>query len=368
MKAGILALQAVAFLTASATAGPTLNQAAGHTNPRDGLQCKKCEPAYRQAKKYLLSNLGKASFMEKLAVGFLLLADGGHPDELQQCVNEALRTPGMVGTSKWSNWYLGMGGIFLAEHYRVNPTEPVKEALVKVIEEAAKVQEPTGGWFSSFGAAKKAKYPAEDHGQLTAMLYATMLHMKTAKIPVAPGVLERTEQYFQKQCTAAGIGYGTGNPSEDTTGSRGCFALLGLIPAGRTDHQIYRVYTQILPRCFPRLDKGHHIGGWHFLGTVLGCHRIGPWMFDKLAQAWLDKCIAGQDAEGGFYIGDDGASGGEKGLFGGNLASTSAMALLILLQDPNRLKPAPPRKNDKEKGKDKKPSPFSRPQPKRKPK
>jgi hypothetical protein len=266
----------------------------------------------------------------------------------------------MVGGSKWGNWYLGFGGIFLSEVYRLQPSDEIKEALTGIIEEAAKVQEPTGGWFSSFGTAKKAKYPSEDHGQLTAMLYSTMLHMKAAKIPFAAGVLDRVEQYMDKQCGPGGITYGTGNRIQDTTGSRGGFALLGLLGAGRTDHKICRTYAQLLPRCFPNLRKGHHIGGWHMMGTVLGSYRLGPGTYAELTKVWLDKCIAEQAADGSFYLGDDEASGGEKGLFGSNRASTAAMAMLILGQKADLFKPPAKGKDEKEK----KDSPFGKPKPK----
>lgn len=52
-----------------------------------------------------------------------------------------------------------------------------------------------------------------------------------------------------------------------------------------------------------------------------------------LIATWLDHYLSKQDSDGGFYVGDDGAAGGEKGLLDGNAGSTAAVALMILLQD-----------------------------------
>jgi hypothetical protein len=54
--------------------------------------------------------------------------------------------------------------------------------------------------------------------------------------------------------------------------------------------------------------------------------------------AWADKLAAKQEADGGLYVGDDGASGGKKGLLGNNVGSTAAFALMLALQDPDVLK------------------------------
>lgn len=293
---------------------------------------------YDKLKGYLLKHLGDASFMEKIAIGFLLMADGGHPAELQSCLEEAKRAKGMVGSSNWSNWFIGFGGIFLAEYYIRFPSDDVQKALEELIERAAPEQEPTGGWFSKTGAAKKANYPATDHGQLTMMVYATMLIMKQHKMKLPAGVFEKTEAYSTTQCGGGGITYGTGNPIGDTTGSRGGFALLGLSYAKRSDHKIYSTYRGLYPQAFGRLDKGHHIGGWHFMGCVLGCWALGADMLGQLRGAVVDKFCAKIDGDGGFYVGDDGASGGEKGLMGHNYCSTAALAMLIVLQDPNAFK------------------------------
>lgn len=306
----------------------------------DASKCSKCGKAFEKALKYCLENLQKASFMEKIAIGILLLAEGGHPQELETCIAAAMRTPSMIGTSTWSNWYIGFGAFFLAEVYKRQPREDIKACLEEIIEKGAEHQEPTGGWFSKKGAAKPAKYPGEDHGQLTAMIFSAMISMKKWGMKVPAQTLSLTEAYMLKQCGGGGITYGTGNGLGDTTGSRGGFAIVGLDFVGRRDHKIVSTYQSLFPRCFPRLRNGHHIGGWHFMGVILGCYTLGSDMFAQLYNHWAAKLVAEQRDDGGFYLGDDEASGGEKGLFGGDRASTASLALLILLKNhPNQLKP-----------------------------
>jgi hypothetical protein len=138
-----------------------------------------------------------------------------------------------------------------------------------------------------------------------------------------------------------GISYGTPAKWGETTGARGSFAMLGLEFAQMFQHKIWTTYQTLLPKLIPNLDKGHHWGGLHCLGVVLGCHLQGPTVYAQLTTKWLDHYIDLQDAEGGVYIGDDGDAGGEKGLIRGNITSTASFALMILLQDPKVLRPPP---------------------------
>jgi hypothetical protein len=74
------------------------------------------------------------------------------------------------------------------------------------------------------------------------------------------------------------------------------------------------------------------------MGCILGCWSLGADMLGQLRSSALPKYVPKIDADGGFYIGDDQASGGEKGLMGHNYCSTAALAMLIVLQDPNAFK------------------------------
>ncbi len=307
---------------------------------QDSPKLKQHQAEYDKMKTYLLKNYGNASFMEKMAIGLLALADGGHPDVVQQTIEEAKKAKPAIGTFKHSNWYIGFAGIFLSQVYIRIPSDEVKAELEGLLERAAQEQEPTGGWFCKKGYAKERQppYPAQDHGQLTSMVYSTLLIMKHHGMRTPARSLELAEAYMQRQCGAAGILYGTGNNHADSTGSRGGFALLGLTYIKRSDHKVCTTYRTLYPQCFGRLHTGHHIGGWHFMGCVVGCWAMGPEMIGQLRAAALPRYLPKIDAEGGFYIGDDGASGGEKGLLGHNYCSTAALAMLVLFQNRDAFK------------------------------
>jgi hypothetical protein len=137
--------------------------------------------------------------------------------------------------------------------------------------------------------------------------------------------------------------------------------MLGLDAVGQRDHKVYTTYSQLLPRCYKNLRKSHHIGGGHFTFVILGSRLLGAEFYDPLVEMWMETFVKEQREDGGFYLGDDGASGGEKGgdCFGSDGASTAAFALFILLRNyPDRLKPpkpSSPTKSSQPSGK----SPFS---------
>jgi hypothetical protein len=320
------------------------------------------ETAYLKAKQYCLANYARWGMPVKVCVGFLLLADGGHPQELEACIQSAMRAPQMIRTPNqgWSNWYLGFGGIFLAQAYRMRPRDDLRAALEAIAQKAAELQEPTGGWFSCKSKDGSPKYCAKDHGLLTSMLYSTFLIMRSHKMQVPERLLESTEKYIDAQCSPReGIMYGTGNSWGDVSGSRGSAAMIGLDAVGRRDHKVFSTYAQLMPRCHKNLRKAHHIGGGHFTFVILGCRLLGPDHYGKLVETWMETLVKEQRDDGGFFLGDDGASGGEKGgdCFGSDGASSAALALFILLRNhPDRLKP--PRPSSKQSGAPGK-SPFS---------
>jgi hypothetical protein len=100
-----------------------------------------------------------------------------------------------------------------------------------------------------------------------------------------------------------------------------------------------------MPKCIKNLRKTHHIGGGHFTFTILGCRLMGPEYYNALVDQWMETLVKEQREDGGFFLGDDGASGGEKGgdCFGSDGASSAALALFILLRNkPDALKPPKP--------------------------
>jgi hypothetical protein len=118
--------------------------------------------------------------------------------------------------------------------------------------------------------------------------------------------------------------------------------MLGLSFAGQTRHVIWKTYEKGLIGKLEKLNQGHHVGALHALGVTLGCRLLGPEAYVALTTMWLDKLIAKQKPDGGVYVGDDGAAGGESALLGGDYGSTAAFALLLLGQDADLLQRARP--------------------------
>lgn len=331
---------------------------------QDPARCPPCSAAYKKAKGYVLGKFGQTrQIAAKVATGFLLLADGGHPRELQACIDacKAARCEGVDG-----NWFIGMAGLFLSEVYKFRPSADVAEALDRICREAAANVSDTGGWLHSknFKEAMGAGFYSPDIAILTAMFFSTFWNMKSCGLKVDEALLSRAEANLSKLAGSTGFGYGTGNKTPDRAGTRGAFALLGLASAGQTQHKFYQLVHKALPGCLPSLEQGHAFGGLHILGAVLGCHALGPQTYQKLTAEWLDKLIRRQEEDGSLQIGSDGKSnsgGGVKEYEGLNRhMSTAGFALMIALQDPNCLRSS---KQGPKKG-EKKPSPFSRPKPK----
>ena len=312
---------------------------------RHWAECRRCRGAYQRAMEHTLTRLPRASFPAKMIMGWLLLADGGHPKELDQVLQEAARWESRVGEKKphnhRRNWYPALAGVLIAEHAKFAPSRETRESLQGIIDHFVAVQEQTGGWFKWYEGAYKDRldYPVKDLGILDAIILGLMHTARAQGVNVPAESLARAEACVAKLLGGGGISYGTGSGGGDTTGARGAFAMNGLLYAGLDDHPIPKAYARILPQRIPNLQKGHHVGGLHGLGVAIGCHLLGPEEYRKLTDRWLDPLIDLQQPDGGVYIGDDEDAGGEVKLLGEDDASTAAFALLILLQDPARLRP-----------------------------
>ncbi len=340
MVRAILGAVLVMVLAGAAPAQDRPAQPVPHTSP-DPRKCRKCLPAYEKAMAYLQKNLGKATFPAKMVIAWLLLADGRHESDLKQIVNSARGALSERGSSQHAqNWYPALAGMFLCEYYKWNPTKEVFDALQAIVNDFVKTQERTGGWFKWFEGAYKDRldYPVKDLGILDATIFGVLWAAKTHGVKVPDDTIQKADKCLEQLLSGEGISYGTQSRGGDTTGARGAFAMLGLDFAGQQKHRICTTYRNLLERRIPNLDKGHHWGGLHGLGVVLGCHVLGQAEYDKLVKEWLDKLIAKQDAEGGLYIGDDGDAGGEPGLIKSNYSSTASFALMILLQDQKLLR------------------------------
>lgn len=315
-------------------------------NSKIWSQCKRCRMAYAAALEHTLTRLRRASFPAKMVMGWLLLADGRHRKDLEYVIGEAMQWRQRVGERRPNNhrrnWYPALAGILLAEYSKFKPSSKTREAMQTLVDHFVFVQERTGGWYKWKEGAYKDRldYPVKDLGILNAMIFGFLCTAKVQGVNVPTEAFKRADACLNALLSSRGVSYGTGSRGGDITGARGAFALNGLLYAQNEKHRINKVYRKLLPQRIPNMDKGHHVGAFHCLGVSLGCHLLGPRVYRELCDHWLDRLIDKQKDDGGIYVGDDGDAGGEKGLLGSDDASTAAAALLILLQDPSRLKPS----------------------------
>lgn len=308
---------------------------------KDPMKCTICAPAYEKALQATRKNLSSARFPTKMMMGWVLLADGRYPEDVENVKHTAInRWQSYAKNVKHgTNWGPALAGTFLAEYYKYHPSKKLQKVMTEIVMHFEKQQEPsTGCWGKWLGQGLKG-YPVKDMGMLSCVIFGYLHTVKKLGIKVSASMLAKADARLLKNLGGGGMSYGTGQRGPDQTGGRGGAAMRGLAYAGMRGHRIYTVYKTLLPRRVKSMDKGHHIGGFHCQCVVLGCFTLGPRVYRQLTDYWVDKLIDMQDADGGVYIGDDGADGGEKGLLGGNHASTGAFALMLLLQDPNRLKP-----------------------------
>jgi hypothetical protein len=318
-----------------------------HTSP-DPMRCMACRPAYDRAMARVRGQLRRSTFPVKMICGWLLLADGRHPKDLEHCVDAAIawKTQGAYRErSHPGNWYPALAGVFLAEVQKHRPQRRVREAMRGIIAHFAAVQEKGGGWYKWHEGALRERldYPTVDLGYVTSLVMALLHTARAQGIRVPPETMRRGEEWLERCTGDRGIAYGTTRSGRrsggEKTGGRGSHLVLALGYAGEIDHRVFEVYRRLLPDLLPNLDQGHHVGALHGLAVTLGCHTLGPKVYRKLTDLWLGRLMAKQDADGGLYIGDDGDAGGEEKLLRGNVGSTAAFALMILLQDHDRLVP-----------------------------
>ncbi len=305
-------------------------------------KCKRCLFAYEKALARVRKDVGSATFAAKMICAWLFLADGRYPNELQDLIKAACKWDQYrKGVQHGQNWYPALAGLFLVEAYKYYPTQEIHDQIYAIIANFVNNQERTGGWFKWFEGAYKDRldYAVKDLGMIDAITYGFLYHARALGFKVPDATLQKADACMDKITTTQGISYGTPAKWGDPTGGRGGFCIQGLSYAQMFQHKIWTTYVEWLPKAIPKMDQGHHVGGLHCLAVTLGCRTLGPVVYQKLIQTWLDKLIDKQDADGGVYIGDDGAAGGENGLLKGNIASTSSFALMILLQDATLLHP-----------------------------
>jgi uncharacterized protein DUF6288 len=345
MRTVLLVLAGSLLAAAQDGKPPAPKKPVPHSSP-DFRKCKKCLPAYEAALGYVKKHLAESTFPVKMMCAWLLMADGRYPNDVEQLVKTAMQWDAQRKNSQHAqNWYPALAGVFLAEYYKYAPTPDVQKGMADIVAEFVKTQERTGGWFKWFEGAYKDRldYPVKDLGMLDSIILGFLHSAKTHGVKVPEDTLMKAEKCMDSLLDARGISYGTPQKYGEKTGARGSFLMMGLDFAGQRQHKVFKIYDNLLLQLIPNLDQGHHIGGFHCLGVVLGCHLLGPKYYDALIAKWLDHYLDLQAEDGSVYIGDDGDAGGEKGLLRGNVASTSGFALMILMQDQKVLRPPPPK-------------------------
>lgn len=347
-------LAAALLLTAGLfLAGPAAAQAErpepklDHTS-KDPMKCEVCRPACDKAMERVRKQLRRSTFPVKMICGFALLADGRYRDELEHVVDCAVgwrKQPGYRERSHPGNWYPALAAAFLCEVQKHRPEKRVLDAMKGIVLHFTTVQEVTGGWWKWHEGAYKERldYGVVDHGFITALVMGFFHTARRQGVEIPETVFEQGEASIERITNDRGVGYGSpragGRSGGDKTGGRGALLFAGLAYAGTLDHHVVKRYRKVLPAQLPNLDQGHHVGALHGLAVTMGCHVLGPKAYDRLIELWLDRLIRKQEEDGGLYIGDDGDAGGEPGLLRSNVGSTSVLALMILLQDHDRLVP-----------------------------
>jgi hypothetical protein len=313
------------------------------------MKCEVCRPAYDKALAYVNERLSKSTFAVKMVAGWLYLADGRHEKELKQCIDAAV---GWREQRRWrershpGNWYPALAAVLLAEYYKYHPEPRVKEAMQKTVDYLVTSQEPAnkGWWKWKEGAYKeRLDYSVVNHGYITSLVMSFFYTARVHGVGVPDETFNSGKEALARISGRRGIGYGLprggGGPWSDKTGARGAWMIQGLGYAGELEHDVWKTYETLLTKRMAYMDQGHHVGAFHCLAMTLGCHMQGPEAYKQLSSYWLGRLMAKQKEDGSVYVGDDGDAGGEVGLLRGHTGSTAAFALLILLQDHNRLIP-----------------------------
>ena len=107
---------------------------AAHTSP-DPKKCKRCLPAYEKAVAYVRSKLKNSTFAATMVCGWLFLADGRYPEDLDHCVKTALQWQAKRGNSQHAqNWYPALAAMFLAEYQKYFPTPEVQKGMQELVD------------------------------------------------------------------------------------------------------------------------------------------------------------------------------------------------------------------------------------------
>ena len=155
---------------------------------------------------------------------------------------------------------------------------------------------------------------------INTMMFGAFMELKTLGINPGP-IVERTQKCLETISDGTGIRYGTDNQVGDAAMARASYALLGLQATGRLTHPFYSKFTKGLEQRYKNIEAGvHGYAPFHYFSVAAACHRMGPDMYRKFADEWIDKLTALQTAEGVVPLPDD------------DVASTAVYACILMMQ------------------------------------
>jgi hypothetical protein len=293
-------------------------------------------------------------------IGWAFLLDGR--EEFKPALN------GIIQRAKTScleqkhfngNWHMALAILFLAEVYKRQPDDGIKDALKEAVKAAAKTMEPTGGWCHRKGYARESGYDKKGGGvdicMLTATMVAAMMNVRAAGIDPCDGPINNGINNLKQLSRGGGLAYGTGNPVGDKAGARGAMLAYALWLGKQTQDPFFGNVARSLPGMFGQAQTGHASGGQNFFALALGSYAIGQ--YQNFVATWLGKLPV--KANGEVTMLADGSR--DLNFGGGHLMDTAVYCMMILMQHPKILEehgPAPAAGGNAPEP-EKKPSPFS---------
>jgi hypothetical protein len=214
---------------------------------------------------------------------------------------------------------------FLAEYsMKHGLTPPIEKAFKDGLRMAEEQQEKTGGWCHHLRMWAEDNYNkkggGQDLGMINTMMFGAFMELKTLGINPGP-MVDRTQKCLESISDGTGIRYGTDNNVGDAGMARASYALLGLQATGRVTHPFYAKFSKGIEQRYTHIKEGvHGFAPYHWFSVAAACHRMGPEMYRKYVDEYLDRMIASQTAEGVVALEDD------------DVASTAVFACTIMMQ------------------------------------
>src|SRR5262245_20841182 len=329
MKIGILVFAGLMLFGSSIA--PAQDKAPAVHTP-DFRKCKKCSPALAKAMAYLKANFENPKTKRVIGSmtpgymmsGFAFMMDGeGSAKELEKCVKHCCEAITNTGFNR--NWYLGMSFFFLAEYsMKYGLTPQIEKAFRDGLKMAEEQQEKTGGWCHHLRMWAEDNYNkkggGQDLGMINTMMFGAFMELKTLGLNPGP-IVDRTQKCLESISDGTGIRYGTDNNVGDAGMARASYALLGLQATGRVTHPFSSQFTKGIEQRYKHIKEGvHGFAPYHWFSVAAACHRMGPDIYRKYCDEYLDRMIASQTAEGVVSLEDD------------DVASTAVFACIVMMQ------------------------------------